>query len=50
MPAAGTAGRETSNAVNAFQDSVLALNDLRGFEFDEAYEISEETSGGSGKS
>jgi hypothetical protein len=33
---------EYQTAVNTFKDSVLALNDLHGFEFDEAYEITEE--------
>jgi hypothetical protein len=33
---------EYQTAVKAFKACVLALNDLHGFEFDEAYEISEE--------
>ena len=31
--------KEYQTAVNTFKDSVLALKDLQGFEFDEAYEI-----------
>ena len=33
---------EYQTAVKAFKNCVLALNDLHGFEFGEAYEISEE--------
>jgi hypothetical protein len=42
MPVAATADQEYQTALNAFKDSVLALKDLHGFRFDQAYEITEE--------